>query len=210
MNDILIGKEVIVYDRYLFAVPVKGVIAQISGKDGAFSVVFYDDNPGSANVKKHDGKFFHHQQCRFPEVSGKIQSDFNRVLSKSKVDDKIKPAKIQTEFEWIKERYDLLTSLDLPEDSILRKEAGSLYIWLGDNQPEDWQTCTKENIKPGNVVRLKANCIPREVECICKDGQIIMYNKSANKSFPITDLSNYEINLAEESLDTEFVSDIEC
>jgi len=60
----LIGKKVIVYDRYLFAVPVEGIITNISEKDGAYAVTFSDNNPGARNVQKHNGKFFHHQQCR--------------------------------------------------------------------------------------------------------------------------------------------------
>jgi hypothetical protein len=62
-----IGSRVIVYDRYLFAVPVRGWVTEISDKDGALRVSFDDDNPGGHNVNKHDGKFFHHQQCRFYE-----------------------------------------------------------------------------------------------------------------------------------------------
>lgn len=64
----LIGREVTVYDRYLFAVPVKGRIVGIAEKDGAFRVEFYDDNPGGSNVTKHNGKFFHHQQCRLEDM----------------------------------------------------------------------------------------------------------------------------------------------
>ena len=63
------GKHVIVYDRYLFAVPVKGVVTNISDKDGAFQVNFFEDNPGEQNILKHNGKYFHHQQC---EIIGNI------------------------------------------------------------------------------------------------------------------------------------------
>ena len=67
-NKELIGEQVTVYDRYLFAVPVKGYITNVSEKDGAFAVTFYNDNPGGHNVIKHNGKFFHHQQCRIREA----------------------------------------------------------------------------------------------------------------------------------------------
>jgi hypothetical protein len=59
----LIGRRVRVYDRYLFAVPVTGKITHVAEKDGAYCVKFDTDNPGGSNVNKHDGKYFHHQQC---------------------------------------------------------------------------------------------------------------------------------------------------
>ena len=63
MSD-LIGKRVTVYDRYLFGVPVVGVITYVAKKDGAYAVTFDESNPGGRNVTKHSGKFFHYQQCR--------------------------------------------------------------------------------------------------------------------------------------------------
>ena len=63
----MIGKIVIVYDRYLFAVPVKGVVTAVSEKDGAFQVTFFKDNPGGQNVVKHNGSYFHYQQCKVIE-----------------------------------------------------------------------------------------------------------------------------------------------
>lgn len=64
----LIGKTVTVYDRYLFAVPVKGTIIEVSKKDGAFRVNFSPNNPGGPNVTKHSGKFFHAEQCKIHTV----------------------------------------------------------------------------------------------------------------------------------------------
>jgi len=64
MNENILGKDVIVYSRYLFAVPVRGHIIGISSKDGAYQVSFYANNPGGSNVTKYDGKFFHKEQCR--------------------------------------------------------------------------------------------------------------------------------------------------
>lgn len=65
----LIGKEVVVYCRYLFAVPVKGRIIEVAELDGAFSVKFHGTNPGGSNVTKHNGKYFHHEQCKVIEIS---------------------------------------------------------------------------------------------------------------------------------------------
>ena len=62
--DKAVDQKVIVYDRFLFAVPVEGTVRSVSDKDGAYEVEFDTDNPGGKNVTAHDGKFFHHQQCR--------------------------------------------------------------------------------------------------------------------------------------------------
>ena len=67
MDNNLIGMEAIVYDRYLFAVPVRGYIASISDHDGAYQISFYTDNSGGPNVVKHDGTYFHPEQCRVTE-----------------------------------------------------------------------------------------------------------------------------------------------
>ena len=58
----LIGCTVTVYDRYLFAVPVRGVITAVSEKDGAYQVDFFQE--GGQNVIRYSGGYFHHQQCR--------------------------------------------------------------------------------------------------------------------------------------------------
>jgi len=58
-----IGKRVKVFDRYLFAVPVMGVITAVSSKDGAYQVTFDSNNPGGKNVTKFNDSYFHHQQC---------------------------------------------------------------------------------------------------------------------------------------------------
>lgn len=59
----MIGKTVIVYDRYLFAVPVKGIIVDVSTRDGAYKVNFFS----GANVIKHNGKYFFVEQCKIEE-----------------------------------------------------------------------------------------------------------------------------------------------
>ncbi|MCK4240847.1 MAG: hypothetical protein KAX30_04430 [Candidatus Atribacteria bacterium] len=70
-NKNVVGMDVVVYSRYLFAVPVRGYITAISAKDGAYQVSFYTDNPGSPNVIKHDGKYFLKEQCRvYPPKKG--------------------------------------------------------------------------------------------------------------------------------------------
>jgi len=62
-----ITDEVIVYDRYLFAIPVKGKVINIADKDGALQIDFYGyNNPGQLNVIKHNG-YFHYQQCYFED-----------------------------------------------------------------------------------------------------------------------------------------------
>ena len=63
----VIGKDVTVYCRYLFAVPVQGCITDVSNHDGAYEVFFYTNNPGGPNVTKHNGKFFLPEQCKVNE-----------------------------------------------------------------------------------------------------------------------------------------------
>lgn len=62
------GKEVTVYCRYLFAVPVKGVITDVSPHDGSYKVDFYEGQHGGSNVTKQNGSYFLKEQCR---VSGR-------------------------------------------------------------------------------------------------------------------------------------------
>ena len=69
----LIGMDVIVYDRCLFAVPVKGYITAISNHDRAYQVSFYLDNSEGINVTKHDGKYFHPEQCMVTEPKNRPQ-----------------------------------------------------------------------------------------------------------------------------------------
>ncbi len=59
-----VGQRVTVYDRYLFAVPVMGVITGVSHTDGAFQIDFNSDNPGGHSVTQHNGKYFHQEQCK--------------------------------------------------------------------------------------------------------------------------------------------------
>ena len=59
----LIGKTVVVYDRYHFALPLKGRIQDISEKDGAFKVSFYSKQHGYPNYLKMDHSYFFSEQC---------------------------------------------------------------------------------------------------------------------------------------------------
>lgn len=65
--DFKIGKTVTVYDRYLFAVPVRGTITNVSDKDGAYQVKLFSNVQAWQNIKKFSGGYFHHQQCRIDE-----------------------------------------------------------------------------------------------------------------------------------------------
>lgn len=58
-----VGDTVIVYDRYLFSVPVKGEVVAIAMKDGALQINLGLNNPGSF-IAKYSGYYFHYQQCR--------------------------------------------------------------------------------------------------------------------------------------------------
>ena len=59
----MIGKTVWVYDRNLFAVPVRARIESVSTHDGAYQVTFFPTNPGGHNVTKFNGKYFFPEQC---------------------------------------------------------------------------------------------------------------------------------------------------
>lgn len=59
-----IGRTVTVYDRYLFALPVKGCVTGVSDQDGAYRIQFFTGQPGGNNVTNHSGKYFMKEQCR--------------------------------------------------------------------------------------------------------------------------------------------------
>lgn len=60
------GKTVTVFDRYFFAVPVRGIITGTN--HDSFKVQFFANNPGGQNVKKHDGSWFLKGQCHVDEI----------------------------------------------------------------------------------------------------------------------------------------------
>lgn len=57
-----IGDSVTVYNRFLFAIPVNGIVRQISSKDGSLSIVFDEDE--NRNVIKHNESYFFIEECR--------------------------------------------------------------------------------------------------------------------------------------------------
>jgi len=59
----LVGRTVIVYDRYHFALPLRGKIEDVAGNDGAYKVLFYDGQHGDPNYHSMDHTYFFAQQC---------------------------------------------------------------------------------------------------------------------------------------------------
>ena len=66
MNE-LIGKTVIVYDRYHFAKPIRGKIEDVSEMDGAYKVSLFGQQHGYPNYLSFDHKYFFSQQCQILE-----------------------------------------------------------------------------------------------------------------------------------------------
>lgn len=62
-KDVL-GREVLVYDRYRFAVPVIGVITDVS-HDGAYKIEFISDSP---SVLRCSGDYFFPEQCLLSDL----------------------------------------------------------------------------------------------------------------------------------------------
>lgn len=61
----LIGRRVVVFDRYHFAVPVKGEIREYNDHDGSLKITFDENNPGGTNVTKFNDMWFLSGQCQF-------------------------------------------------------------------------------------------------------------------------------------------------
>jgi hypothetical protein len=59
-----IGKTVMVFDRYHFAVPLKGRIQDVASKDGAYKVSFYNKQHGYPNYLQFNHTYFFAQQCQ--------------------------------------------------------------------------------------------------------------------------------------------------
>lgn len=76
------GMDVVVFCRYLFAVPVLGYITDVSDHDGAYEVSFYKNNPGGPNVTKHNGKFFLPEQCKIKELEKECLTKNSDPLSR--------------------------------------------------------------------------------------------------------------------------------
>lgn len=58
---------VTVYDRYHFAVPVRGIIRETN--HNSYKVDFFSNNSGGKNVNKHDGKWFLKGQCHVDKLN---------------------------------------------------------------------------------------------------------------------------------------------
>lgn len=63
----LIGKTAIVYDRYHFALPIKGRIEDVAERDGAYQINFYSDQHGYPNYMDMNHTYFFSQQCQIVE-----------------------------------------------------------------------------------------------------------------------------------------------
>lgn len=61
------GNTVTVYSRYLFAVPVRGIVMETTKE--SFKVDFFTNNKGGSNVNKHDGSWFLKGQCKVDEMN---------------------------------------------------------------------------------------------------------------------------------------------
>lgn len=59
----LVGRHVTVYDRYRFAVPVKGRILEVNPHDGSYKIDFFEGQHGGSNVTKFNGSYFFKEQC---------------------------------------------------------------------------------------------------------------------------------------------------
>jgi len=79
IGRVRIGDILIVYDRYLFALPVKGVVMGKSTHDGSIQINFHpfkDTNHGGINTLAYSGKYFHPEQCRRLDGSPLLDESF--------------------------------------------------------------------------------------------------------------------------------------
>ena len=74
-DESVTGRTVLVYDRYHFAVPLKGQIQEVSPKDGAYKIRLYEDQHGYPNYMKFSGLYYHHQQCELQDVDLEIKNE---------------------------------------------------------------------------------------------------------------------------------------
>ena len=122
------------------------------------------------------------------------------------IEEEIKP--VLSTYEHNKARYIILNSscvfshLSIADLEELEREKNMLRKWLEENKPENWQTCTKENTKVGDVVRVKAcTKVFKNIEHIfmqrsCGTTENCVVNSIKPGSYPSI-LSVYEINIAE-------------
>ena len=110
------------------------------------------------------------------------------------------PKDIQTEYEWKKERLELIKrSGNSGEHSI---ELHKLDWWLDNNKPEKWETCTFDNTKDGDSIRDKNSIkIGYKVKYILTGEQGLMVLGSLNGGSDykhLAALSDYEIDINKE------------
>lgn len=74
-----VGDMVTVYNRYLFAVPVRGIVKDISSHDGALSIMFNHDE--NKNVRKHDKGYFFPEECRLYVVKKQATTKENKGMT---------------------------------------------------------------------------------------------------------------------------------
>lgn len=111
--------------------------------------------------------------------------------------------KLQTEYEWKKERFELLKNSGHGLYADLAEEICSLRSWLQDNKPQKWVECTKENTKIGDIVRRKEvmDIGSYEVRYMCnnKANCFLLANAKSTIDFNSLDrLADYEINIGDE------------
>lgn len=58
------GDRIVVYNRYLFAVPVKGVVVKVNDHDPSVQVIFDTGQHGLGNVNIRDNSWFFEEECR--------------------------------------------------------------------------------------------------------------------------------------------------
>ena len=86
----VIGRTVIVYDRYHFALPLKGVVIDVAEKDGAYQIRLLENQHGYPNYMNMSKTYFFAQQCRFVSIKQEKEMQLETVESRiTKVESKI-------------------------------------------------------------------------------------------------------------------------
>ena len=112
------------------------------------------------------------------------------------------PQKNQSEYDWKKERYVRLSSLDLNilltlQQREVKDELKSLKVWLEQNKPVKWEECTRENTKVGDTVRFKNDIDRKEVKMkyISDNNNICIYKmNNCNCTDDKGCIQDFEIN----------------
>ena len=100
---------------------------------------------------------------------------------------------IQTEWEWKKERYELLCGC---QENKYEKEIITLHEWLQKNKPQNWQTCTTLNTSVGNIVKNKESCKKFTVSFFSNTGSTFLLRKECGiDNNRMSLIEDYEIDL---------------